>query len=117
VSVDLDDGRRVVLHESAGQATVAVGPDGAAIVIHEVGVDGGPLRSVGLDGRGATQLPADANGRRLIAGPGRSAGDVELGTGLILLGPDGRLPLDGPLPLIVRRLADGASLELAEVSR
>jgi hypothetical protein len=117
VLLDLESGRRVVLDDAAGQATLALGPEGSAVVIHEVGVDGGALRSVGLDGGRAAEIPADAMGRRLVAAPGRSAGAAEMPPGFILLGPGGRLPVDGPLPPILRRLADGASLGFAEVSR
>lgn len=117
VAADVATGRRVVLHDAAGQATVALGPGGRPVVIHEVGVQGGQLRAVGLDGRAATRLPADRLGRRLVGGPGRSGSAAETGPGLVVLAPDGRMPVDGPLPPIVLRLADGASLELVEGSR
>ena len=117
VSADLATGRRVTLHEAAGQATVALGPGGRPVVVHEIGVDGGPLRVVGLDGRGATPLPADRLGRRLVGGAGRAGSAAETGPGLVVLAPGGRMPVDGPLPPIVQRVADGVSLELLEGSR
>ena len=72
---------------------------------------------VGLDGRDPHLLPSDPDGRRLVAGPARSASAVELEPGWILLGPDGRLPIDGSVGPVLRHVLDGRAVPLDEVSR
>jgi hypothetical protein len=117
VAIDIVDGSRVTLHDEAGLATLADGPDGRPVVVHEVGADGQSLRSVGVDGRDARDLPADPLGRRVVDGPARAGGGAEPGPGVVVLGPDGRIPGDGPAVAVLRRLADGASLRFDEVTR
>jgi hypothetical protein len=117
VSIGVQGGDRVTLHEAAGQAVVGVAADGRARVVHEVGADGHGLRTVGVRGDDAADLPVDPSGRRLVAGPGRSGSAADIGPGVIAFGPDGRLPLDGSSQPAFRRLADDASLSLDEVSR
>jgi hypothetical protein len=117
IAVDIADGTQVTLHPEAGLAMLTVGIDGRPTVVHEVGADAGALRSVGIDGRGARNLPADPSGRRVVDGPGRAGAGAESGRGLVVLGPDGRIPVDGPDGAIVRRLSDGASLRFDEVTR
>lgn len=112
VSIDVATGTRVRLHSAAGQAVLGMGPGGRAAVIHEIGVRGEALRSVGTDGGGAHDLPSDAAGRRLVPGPARAGGAAEFDIGEVLLAPDGRLPLDGPLSPALRRLADGRTSDL-----
>lgn len=117
ISIDITDGSRVTLHDAAGLATLARGPDGRPLVVHEVGADGRTLRSVGIDGRGARDLPGDRQGRRVLEGPARADGGAESGPGLVVLAPDGRMPLEGPTVPLLRRLGDGASLRFDEVTR
>jgi hypothetical protein len=107
----------VTLHDDAGLATLTVGPGGRPTVVHEVGAEGQALRSVGVDGRGAAPVPADPLGRRILDAPSRAGAGAEPGPGIVVLGPDGRVPLDGPAVAILRRLADGASLRFDEVTR
>ena len=86
------------------------------MVVHEVGA-GKALRMVGLDGHDPHQLPSDPDGRRLVAGAARSGSAAEIAPGWILLGPDGRLPVDGAIPPVLRHLPDGRAVPLDEVSR
>ena len=87
------------------------------VVVHEVGAAGDRLRVVGLDGRDPRALAGDPEGRRLVAAPARSAGGAEHGRAWVLFGPDGRLPIDGSLPPLLRHVPDGRTVPFDEVSR
>jgi hypothetical protein len=115
--IDLDDGSAMTLHPAAGQAVIARGRDGRSVVVHEVGADGAGLRQVGLDGRELGPVARDLRGGRLVPGPSRSGGAVELGPDVLVFGPGGRLPVEGANALSFRRLSDGAAVQLDEVSR
>jgi hypothetical protein len=114
---DLDDGSVLTLHPAAGQAVLVRGRDGQPVVVHEVGAGGERLQQVGLDGHQLGYVSGDRDGRRLVPGPGRSGGAVELGPDSLVFGPDGRLPTDGAAAAIIRRFPDGASVPFDEVSR
>ncbi len=116
-AVDVDGGSVVTLHAAAGQAVLVGGDDGRSVVVHEVGLDGTHLRQVGLDGLDLGPLAGDPDGRRLVAGPGRSGGAAERGPDWLLFGADGRLSVDGASAPLLRRLSDGATVLLDEVSR
>ncbi len=117
IVVDLDDGSAMTLHAAAGQAVLARDGAGRSVVVHEVGADGTRLREVGLDGRELASMAGDPDGRHLIAGPGRAGGAVERGPDWLLFGPDGSLAVDGSSTPLLRRLSDGATVQLDEVSR
>jgi hypothetical protein len=113
----LGDGSTVVIDHAAGQAVLSRDADGRPVIVHEVGAAGDQLRVVGLDGQDAEPLDGDPDGRRLIAGPARSAGAAEAVPGWVLFGPDGRLPIDGSVGPVLRRVTDGRAVPLDEVSR
>jgi len=117
VSLDLAGGSTLVLDHAAGQAVLSRGAEGEPVVVHEVGAAGDTLRVVGLDGHDPHDLAGDPDGRRLVAGPARSAGAAEAASGWILFGPDGRLPIDGTVRSILRHVPDGRAVPLDEVSR
>jgi hypothetical protein len=115
-SVDLRSGSTMTIVPAAGQATVVRIGD-TARVVYELDADGGTVGSIGADGRGARRLPLDRAPRRLIAGSAWAGGSAELPQGWVAFGPDGRLPLSGPLGVVLRRVADGRSAAFDEVSR
>jgi hypothetical protein len=117
LSLDLRGGPTVILDRSAGQAVLSRDAEGRTVVVHEVGADGEALRLIGLDGRDPHLLPSDPDGRRLVAGQARSASAAEFAPGWILLGPDGRLPIDGSVRPVLRHVLDGRAVPLDEVSR
>ena len=117
LSRDVRDGSTVVIDHAAGQAVLSQDADGRPVIVHEVGTAGDVLRVVGLDGQDAEALDGDPGGRRLIAGPARSAGAAEHVPGWVLFGPDGRLPIDGSIRPVLRRVTDGRAVPLDEVSR
>ena len=117
LSVDTTTGFTLVLDPAAGQAVLSRDADGRTVVVHEVRAGGDRLRLVGLDGRGAQLLDGDPQGRRLVAAPARSGSAAEHAPGWLLFGPDGRLPIDGSLPPILRHVPDGRAVQLDEVSR
>ena len=114
VAVDVASGDQVTLAHDGWQAAVGLGADGRARVVLETGPDGRGLRSMGLDGRDVRDLTTDLDGRRLVAGPARTGGAVELGPDRIVLGPGGRVPLDGPSGVVVRRIGEGRASTLEE---
>jgi len=116
LSIDTATGATVVLDPAAGQAVLSHDADGRTVVVHEVGGGGDRLRLVGLDGRGSRLLDGDPDGRRLVAGPARSASGAEHAPDWLLFGPEGRLPIGGTLPAILRHVSDGRTVQLGEVS-
>lgn len=106
VAVDVTTGEAMTLLPEAGQAVLVRGHDGPAALIAETGLDGRDLRGMRLDGRAVTDLPRDPDGRRLIAGPARVGGAVELRPDRYLLGPGGRVPVSGPTAAVIRRFID-----------
>jgi hypothetical protein len=117
LSLDLRNGTSVVLDHAAGQAVLSRDPAGRPVVVHEVGAAGQTLRMIGLAGQDPDVIQGDPDGRRLVAGPGRSAGAAETLPGWILFGPDGRLPIDGVIRPVLRHVPDGRTVPLDEVSR
>ena len=51
------------------------------------------------------------------ANPGWSGGAAEHAPDWILFGPDGRLPIDGDAPAILRHVGDGRTVSLEEMVR
>jgi hypothetical protein len=117
LSMDTVTGSTLTLDPGAGQAVLSRDADGRTVVVHEVGAGGDDLRVVGLDGRGSYLLDGDPEGRRLVAGPGRSGSGAEHAPGWLLFGPGGRLPIDGSLRPLLRHVPDGRAVQLDEVSR
>lgn len=117
LSVDIATGSTLVLDPAAGQAVLSRDTNGRTVVVHEVGASGDHLRVVGLRGLGPRLLDGDPEGRRLVAGPARSGSGAEHGPGWVLLGPDGRLPIDGSLRPLLRHVPDGRAVHLDEVTR
>jgi hypothetical protein len=117
LSLDPFGGRSLMLDDAAGQAVVARDDAGRPVVIHEVGPDGHAVRAVGPDGDRSSVLELGNDGRRLIGGPGRSGGAAEHARDWIVVGPDGRLPVDGLMPAALRHVPDGRTVLLDEVTR
>ena len=110
-------GRTTTLVAAAGQAIVAHDARGAIRVVYEADADGRALRSIGIDGTGDQAIAADLRGRRLVAGPSWAMGSAELPLGWIAFGPNGRLPIDGPVGATLRRISDGRTVPFDEVPR
>ncbi|HUP54260.1 MAG TPA: hypothetical protein VM408_02040 [Methylomirabilota bacterium] len=117
LSIDLAGGSTTVLDEHAGQAVLSRNADGRAVVVHEVGATGDVLRMIGLDGSDPQVVAGDRDGRRLVAGAPRAASAAEHQPDWILFATDGRLPIDGSQRPILRRVPDGRTVPLDEVSR
>jgi hypothetical protein len=115
-SVDLRTGSTMILVAAAGQATVVRDRD-ATRLVYEVDANGAAVGTIAVDGSGARPLPIDGAGERLIAGPAWAGGSAELPLGWIAFGPDGRVPLSGPVGVVLRHLADGRSAAFDEVAR
>jgi hypothetical protein len=115
ISVDLRDGSRTTLAEAAGQAVIATGPSDRSVVVYEQ-VDGARLRSIDVDGVPVGEVDRlIPNGLGLVPGAGRAGSAAELDPGVVVLGPGGRMPLEGPLTPVLWRLSDGALLPFEEV--
>ncbi len=117
LSRSLADGTTIVLDHNAGQAVLTRDTQGRSVVVHEIGAAGDKLRVVGLDGTDPDIIELAPDGRRLVAGPARSAGAAETVPGWILFGPDGRLSIDGTSQPVLRHVPDGRTVPLDEVSR
>jgi len=115
-SVDLQSGSTKTLVAAAGQAT-AIRDGDTTRVVYEFDADGEAVGSIGVDGGDARRLPIDGARGRLIAGSARAGGAAELPPGWVALGPDGRLPLSGPVGVVLRRISDGRSAAFDQVSR
>jgi hypothetical protein len=116
-TVSLDRTAITTLVRAAGQAVLVRDGSGRSAVVYELGGDGSELVSVGMDGTGARRLSGIQAGRRLIAGAAWAGGAAELPTGWIAVGPDGRLPVAGPVDAFARRVSDGRTVPLGEVPR
>jgi hypothetical protein len=117
VSVDTSDGARRTIHDGAGLAVLSRDAQGRSVVVHEVGPDGGMLRSVGLDGVGGRLLPTPPRGLRLVADSTWAGSAAEHPRDRLVFGPDGRLPVDGTRPVLLRPLMDEETVTLGEVLR
>ena len=117
LSAPLLGGPIVTLATAAGGAVMSRDGSGAPVVVFESGLDGRTLREVTPDGRRARDLPGLDDGRRLVAGPGRTDGAAELAPGWLVFGPDGRLPTDGPVGPALRHIPDGDAVPIDEAPR
>jgi hypothetical protein len=114
-SVSLASGAVDTIVGSAGQAVLARDADGRHLVVFERDPDGRAMASVGLDGSGERAVPVDRAGRTLVASPAWAGGAAEVPAGWIALGPEGRLPIAGPVNALIRRISDGHAVPLGEV--
>jgi hypothetical protein len=117
VSVDVEDGDRVVLQQDGGQAVMASDPVGRALIVLEAGADGRRLRVMDPLGNAVRDLRPDPLGRRLVAGPARSGGAMAPVVGHVVIAPAGRLPVGGRPSPVLRRLSDDTTLAVEEVDR
>lgn len=114
-SVALDDGAVSTIVGSAGQAVPAREAGGRHVLVFERDPDGRALASIGVDGSAERDIPVDRAGRRLVGSPAWAGGAAEVPAGWIAFGPDGRLPLAGPVGAVLRRVPDGLTVPLGEV--
>jgi hypothetical protein len=114
LAVDPDGDPAVILHQDAGQAVIARDATGQAAIVHEIGSDGHVLRAVDPDGRDPRTMDVAHDGR-LVAGAAWSGGAGEHAPDWLLLGPDGRLPIDGADRAILRHVTDGRTVPFDEV--
>jgi hypothetical protein len=115
LAVDQDGDPAVILHPDAGQAVIARDATGRSVVIYEIGADGHVLRSVAPDGRDPRPRDVAHDGRRLVAGAAWSGGAGEHASDWVLLGPGGRLPIDGTEHAFLRHVTDGRTVPFDEV--
>jgi hypothetical protein len=116
-SVSLGRGAVKTIVPAAGQAVQVHVDRGRSLVVYEVDGDGSALGSIGMDGTGDRRLSGVQAGRRLIAGAAWAGGAAELPAGWIAVGPDGRLPVAGPVDALARRVSDGRTVPFSEVPR
>jgi hypothetical protein len=116
-SAALDGGRATTLVDAAGAAVAARDDVGAAALVYELDADGRNLGSMRIDGSSPRRWPAGRSDRRLIAGPGWGGDAAELPAGWVAFGPEGRLPVEGSVRAVLRRLSDGQAVTFDEVPR
>ena len=117
ISLDIDGRGRATVAAVAGQAILARDPAGRAVVVYEQDPDGPVLLATTPDGRETLRLAAPPPGLRLVGDAGSSGGAAEHPADQLVFGPDGRLPIDGSRPALIRRLAGGTPVALGEVLR
>ena len=117
VSVDVRDGERASLADAAGDAVLARDPAGRSVVVYASDLDGSVLEGVAADGEGHIALAPPPPGFRLVAGPSSSGAAAEHAPDRVVLGPDGRLPLDGSRRALLRKVGDESVVALDEVLR
>jgi hypothetical protein len=116
LSASLDDGSIVTLDATAGRAILRTDA-GRPVVVFEDDAAGRTLRIVDPGGRAIAALRSEADGRRLIPGPAWADGAIEIASDWLAIGPDGRLPIDGPDGPRFRHVPDGRTVPLDEVPR
>jgi hypothetical protein len=118
LAVDLETGARSTLAEAGAVAVVISTLDGPRLVHEFFAESGVALRAVALDGASASDLGGLPQGLRLHATPGIADSATRVPPGWVALGPDGRLPVDGPSAQIkFRHVPDGTTVQLDEVAR
>ncbi|MGH2474962.1 MAG: hypothetical protein ACRDIL_06835 [Candidatus Limnocylindrales bacterium] len=115
LSVRLADGHVETLEPEAGAATMSRDAAGRPVAVYERDPDGRTLRKVGLDGSGARDIDGPTDARRLVAGVDRTDSAIDAPPGWLVFGPDGRLPIDGPVGPLLRPIGDGSAVPLDEV--
>jgi hypothetical protein len=114
-SVVLEDQAVSTIVPSGGLAVLARDGAGHQVVVFERDADGGTVASIRLDGRAERAMPADPDGRRLVGNPAWAGSAAELPAGWIAYGPEGRLPIGGPVGALLRRVSDGRTVHFGEV--
>ena len=117
LAIDVGSGRKTVLDAAAGRAVMGRDTHGRPAVIHEVGADGDTIRVILSDGHEVARFDLDPETGRLVANPAWSGGAIEHPADRIVVGPDGRLPIDGSAPEFLRYVVDGRPASLEEVVR
>ena len=118
VATDLTSGARTVLTDAAAIAVVAATPGGPHLIYEVFDGPAIALRSVALDGTSARDLGPLPMGMRLHASPEIAGAATRVGSGWVLLSPDGRLPDTGPVARTqLRHVTDGTTVTLDEVAR
>jgi hypothetical protein len=118
VSTDLSTGARSVLADAAATAVLVATPDGPRLVHETLEGAGIVLTSVTLDGSSSSDLGPVPEGLRLHATPEIAGTSTRIGSGWVLLSPDGRLPDTGPNARTqLRHVTDGTTVQLDEVTR
>ena len=105
---------RIVLEEAAGLAVMSRDGEGRSVVVHER--DAG-LQAIRADGSDARPLASPPDGLRLVAGVAWSASGAEHEPDGLVFGPEGRVPVDGARPAILRSVDATESFPLGEVLR
>jgi hypothetical protein len=111
----LGDDPATTIVASAGQAVQARDAGGRPLIVYERDANGRSVASIDLDGSADRAVPGGMAGRRLIAGPTWAGSAAEVPAGWIALGPDGRLPIAGPIGAVLRRISDGRTVPFGEV--
>ena len=104
----------VTLDAATGPAVVSRDADGRSVVVHERDAE---LYAVRPDGSESRPLAAPPDGYRLIAGIPWSTSGAEHAPDRLVFGPEGRVPLDGGRPAVLRSVDATESLPLGEVPR
>lgn len=117
LAIDVGTGQTTVLDEAAGRAVTGRDARGRPAVIHEVGADGDAISVVLTDGQEVTRFDIDPKAGRLVANPAWSGSAMEHPADRIVVGPSGRLPIDGSAPELLRSVEDGRPASLEEVVR
>lgn len=118
VATDLETGKRSELANDAAIAVLVSTPDGARLVHEVLDAAGVALRAVALDGSSVVDLGRVPAGLRLHATPEAAGAATRIGTGWVLLSPDGRLPDTGPhARTLLRHVTDGRTVQLGEAPR
>ena len=104
----------VTLDAATGPAVVSRDADGRSVVVHERATE---LVAVRPDGTDRRLLAAPPHGLRLVAGVAWSASGAEHAPDRLVFGPEGRVPLDGGRPAMLRSVDATESLPLGEVPR
>jgi hypothetical protein len=117
VSVDVADRTRTTIHDAAGLAVLTRDEQGRSVIVHEIGVDGGSLRSVAPDGVDGRLLPSAPRGLRLVGDIAWAGGAAEHPGDQLIFGPDGRLPVDGIRSALLRAPSEDEAVPLGKVRR
>ncbi|HET8787099.1 MAG TPA: hypothetical protein VFM38_15810 [Candidatus Limnocylindrales bacterium] len=114
VSVGVRSGDRAVLADTAGQAVMAR-QSGQPVVVYESDADGSRLATITPDGGAPRIVAGPPPGLRLVSATRWSGDAAEHPADRLVFGPDGRLPVDGSQPAILRDVAGNVTVALDEV--
>ena len=118
VGTDLTTGARAVLADAGGAAVVVATTDGPRLVHEVVAERGVELHAVALDGSAATDVGPMLSGVRLQPSAPAATSGTRIPIGWVLLGPDGRIPDNGPgAQTQLRHVPDGTTVQLDEVAQ